>query len=92
MFQPVHWFQFANGAAIITSGEKENQILLNCFTRWCQWASFVIRVDKCVMFDVKKYSTRSIQFQPKLLIDSKLIPPVKHGESFNTLAATSIST
>ena len=29
MFQPVHWFQFAYDAVVITSGEKENQILLN---------------------------------------------------------------
>ena len=80
MLQPVHWFQFADDAAVITSGEKENQILLNCFTRWCQWASFVIRVDECVTFGVKKHSTRSTQFQPKLLIDKQLV--------LNTLAAT----
>ena len=73
MFQPVHWFQFANDAAIITSSEKENQILFNCFTRFCQWANFVMRVEK--------YSTRSMQFQPKLIIDGQLIPTVKHGES-----------
>ena len=85
MFQPVHWFQFADDAAVINSGEKENQILLNCFTRWCQWANFVIRVDKCVTFGVKKYSTRSTQFQPKLLIDKQLVPPVKNGESFKYL-------
>ena len=29
MFQPVHWFQFANDAAAVTSGEKEKQHLLN---------------------------------------------------------------
>ena len=85
MFQPVHWFQFADNAAVITSDEKENQILLNCFTRWCQWANFIIRVDKCVTFGVKKYSTRSTQFQPKLLIDKQLVPPVKNGESFKYL-------
>ena len=85
MFQPVRWFQFADDAAVITSGEKENQILLNCFTRWCQWANFVIRVDKCITFGVRKYSTRSIQFQPKLLIDKQIVPPVKNGESFKYL-------
>ena len=85
MFQPVHWFQFADDAAIIPSAEKENQILSYCFTRWCQWASFVIRVNKCATFGVKEYLTRSIQFQSKLLIDRKLIPPVKHGESFKYL-------
>ena len=92
MFQPVHWFQVAEDAAVITSGEKENQILLICFTRWCQWANFVTRVDKCVTFGVNKYSTRSTQFQPKLLIDKQLVPPVKNDDFLNTLAATSILT
>ena len=81
----MQWFQFADNAAVITSGEKENQILLNCFKRWCQWANFVIRVDKCITFGVKKYSTRSTQFQPKLLFDKQLVPPVKNGESFKYL-------
>ena len=79
--QSVHWFQSADDAAIITSGEKENHILLNCFTRWCQWANFVIRVDKCVTFGVRQYSTRYIQFQPKLLINRQLVL-VKNGEFF----------
>ena len=85
MFQPVHWCQFADDEAVITSGEKENQILFNCFTRWWQCANFVIRVDKCITFGVRKYSTRSIQFQPKLLIDTQIVPPVKNGESFKYL-------
>ena len=59
LFHPVHWFQFADDAAVITSGEKDNQLLLNCFTRWCQWAKMTIRVDKCTTFGIKKFSTRS---------------------------------
>jgi len=35
---PTHWFQFADDAAVITGLERENQILLNHFTRWCNWA------------------------------------------------------
>ena len=85
MFQPMHWFQFADDAAVVTSGEKENQLLLNCFTRWCQWANFVIRVDKCVTFGIKKYSTRSLQFQPKLFVNNQSVPVVKNGESFKYL-------
>ena len=85
MFQPVHWFQFVEDAVAISSGEKENQILPNCFTRWCQWANFVIKVDKCVTFGAKKYSTRSTQFQPQLFIDKQLFPPFKNGESFKYL-------
>ena len=32
---PTHWFQFADDAAVITSLENENQLLLNHFSRWC---------------------------------------------------------
>ena len=41
-----HWFQFADDAAVITSLEKENQILLHHFSGWCNWAGMKIRVDK----------------------------------------------
>ena len=34
---PIHWFQCADDAAVITGLENENQILLNHFTRWCVW-------------------------------------------------------
>ena len=69
----------------MTSDERENQLLLNCFTRWCQWACMQIRVDKCITFGIKKFSTRSLQFQPKLLVNSKSVPTVKNGESFKYL-------
>ena len=85
MFNPVHWCQFADDAAVITTNEKENQLLLNCFTRWCQWANMVVRVDKCSTFGVKKFSTKSLQFTPKLLINNQRIPAVKIGESFRYL-------
>ena len=45
----------------------------------------VIRVDKCVTFGIKKLSSRSLQFQPKLSINSEVVPPVKKGESFRYL-------
>ena len=35
-FIPVHWFQFANDAAVISGQEQENQILLNRFSIWCK--------------------------------------------------------
>ena len=41
-----------------------------------------IRVDKCVAFGLKKHSTRSMQFQPKLFINKEIVPSVKSGESF----------
>ena len=44
-----------------------------------------IRVDKCVAFGMKKFSTRSMQFQPKLFINKEIVPSVKSGESFRYL-------
>jgi len=34
LFHPVHRLQFADDAAVMRSGEKDNQLLLNCFTTW----------------------------------------------------------
>ena len=45
----------------------------------------VIRVDKCTTFGIKKFSSRSLQFQPKLPINSEVVPPVNNGESFKYL-------
>ena len=45
----------------------------------------IIRVDKCVTFGIKKFSSRSLQFQPKLFINTELLPVVKNGESFKYL-------
>ena len=85
LFNPIHWFQFADDAAVVTTDERENQLLLNCFTKWCQWAKMIIRVDKCVTFGIKKFSSRSLQFQPKLFINTELLPVVNSGESFRYL-------
>ena len=35
LFKPIHWFQFEDDAAAVTTDERENQLLLNCFTKWC---------------------------------------------------------
>ena len=85
LVNPVHWFQFSDDAAVVTTNEPENQLLLDCFSRWCQWSNMFIRVDKCSSFGIKKFSTRSLQFQPKVLINSALVPTVKNGESFKYL-------
>ena len=45
----------------------------------------VSSVDKFSTFGIKKFSTSSLQFQPMLLINSELIPPVKQGEPFKYL-------
>ena len=85
LYNPIHWFQFADDAAVVTTDERENQLLLNCFTKWCQWSMMRIRFDKCVAFGLKKFSTRSLQFQPKLFVNKEIVPSVKSGESFRYL-------
>ena len=82
---PIHWFQFADDATVITALENENQILLNQFTRWCNWASMIIRVDKCSTFGIKKPSTSSFQYLPKLILNNDFIPTVEIGKSFKYL-------
>ena len=82
---PLHWFQFADDAAVISGGEKENQILLNRFTIWCRWSDMIIRVDKCSTFGIKKQLTKSIQYLPKLFVNNCLVPRVEIGESFRYL-------
>ena len=82
---PIHWFQFAEDVAFISSQEKEDQILLNRFSVWCQWANMIIRVDKCSTFSIKKHSSKSIQYQPKLFINHLLVPRIEIGESFRYL-------
>ena len=84
LFKPAHWFQFADDAAV-TTNECENQLLLNCFTKWCKRSDMVISVDKCAAFGIKKFSSRSLQYEPKLFINSELVHTVKSGESFKCL-------
>ena len=82
---PIHWFQFADDAAVITGLENENQILLNHFTRWCTWANMIIRVDKCSTFGIRKSATASMQYLPKLFINQVTVPTVDIGKSFKYL-------
>ena len=62
-----------------------NQLLLNCFTRWCQWVKMTIRVEKSTTFGIKKFYTHSLQFQPSLFINHAPVPAVEQGESFRYL-------
>ena len=82
---PIHWFQFVDDAAVISSQERENQMLLNRFTIWCQWANMIIRVDKCSTFGIKKQLTKSIQYLPKLFVNNHLVPRTEMGKSFRYL-------
>ena len=45
----------------------------------------IIRVDKCVTFGIKKFSSRSLQYKPKLFINNEIVPTVKSGDSFKYL-------
>ena len=85
LLNPIHWFQFADDAAVISSQESENQHLLNRFSIWCQWSNMIIRVDKCSTFGIKKTLTKSSQYLPKLLVNNKLIPAINIGEHFQYL-------
>ncbi len=82
---PIHGFQFADDAAVISSQESENQHLLNRFSIWCQWSNMIIRVDKCSTFGIKKTLTKSVQYLPKLIINNQLIPAINTGEHFQYL-------
>ena len=64
LLNPIHWFQFADDAAVITGQESENQHLLNRFAIWCQWSDMIIRVDKCSTFGIKKALTYQINSIP----------------------------
>ena len=81
-FAPRNWFQFADDAAATTSLESENQLLLNLFSRWCNWADMLIRLDKCHSFGMKKNNTKSVQYSPKVYINNELVKSIKDGESF----------
>ena len=85
LLTPKHWLQFADDATAISGSESDNQILLNAFTRWCNWASMIIRVDKCKSFGIRKASTCSTQFQPKLFVNGERVKPVEPGGSFKYL-------
>jgi hypothetical protein len=42
-----HWLHFADDTALVTTYEEDNQTLLDVFTKWCRWAGFQVRVNKC---------------------------------------------
>jgi len=81
-FGPRNWFQFADDAAATTSLESENQLLVNLFSRWCNWADMLIRPDKCHTFGMRKSNTKSIQYSPKVYINNVLVKSLKKEESF----------
>ena len=85
LLRPIHWFQFADDAAIATGQEYETQVLLNTFTAWCTWSSMIIRVDKYHTFGMAKKETLSVQTHPKLFVNNEQIPALKKMKSFKYL-------
>ena len=59
-----NWFQFADDTVKVSSSDDDNQLMRNAFTKWCSWADFIIRLDKCHTFGIKKSSTKSYQYNP----------------------------
>ena len=47
LYIPAPLFQFDDDLAITTSTEKDNQLFLNVFNKWCNWPCLIIYVDKC---------------------------------------------
>jgi hypothetical protein len=50
-----------------------------------QYDNTLIRVDKGSSFGIRKRSSKSIQYQPKLFVNNQLIPRIELGESFRYL-------
>ena len=82
---PMNWLQFADDTSIITALESDNQLLLNLFTKWCVWADFLIRIDKCSTFGIKKITTASVQYLPYVTTLNERIPPIEIDKSFKYL-------
>ena len=80
-----NWYQFADDAVILTGEQDENQLLLNAFTRWTEWATMIIRVDECRTFGIRKESSVMAQYSPKLVINGGYIPPVEKNQGFTYL-------
>ena len=78
-------FKFADDTAIVTALEQDNQLLCNAFTKWSSWADLSIRVEKCHTFGIKKSSTASVQYQPRILVNNKPIPPTDIDDNFTYL-------
>ena len=64
---PRHWFQFTDDSALVTSTEEDSQALLNVFTKWCKWTGLKICPRKCKIFAMRRFGTRSVQFNPYLV-------------------------
>ena len=55
----INLFQFADDATVVTTSERGNKLLLNCFTKWFNWSDMIIRVVKCDIWDQEVFFTIS---------------------------------
>ena len=70
---PHQWFQFGNVLAITAPIEKDNHILLNVFTKCCNWAGLIISREKCSTFGFKKNGNSSIH----LKVNNEVTAPIR---------------
>ena len=72
----------------MTALESDNQLLVNVFSKWSQWADLKVRVDRCHVFSMKEEKTEAKQYLPKIIINRERIPPVEMEKSFDYLGKT----
>ena len=73
MLNHVHWFQFADDVAVITSQLRFRvPTSLNCFSVWCQWSDMILAKTSCPFSSCQNF-------------DHRLIPTINIGESFQYL-------
>ena len=81
---PHQWFQFGNVLAITAPIEKDNHILLNVFTKCCNWAGLIISREKCSTFGFKKNDNSSTH----LKVNNEVTAPIRLNETFTYLGET----
>ena len=74
---PHYWLQFVDDTALATATQEDIKALLNVFSKWCQWANFLICISKCKCFGIKENGKQSSQFRPYLKVGNEMIPVVK---------------
>ena len=70
--------------AITAPIEKDNHILLNVFTKCCNWAGLIISREKCSTFGFKKNDNSSIH----LKVNNEVTAPIRLNETFTYLGET----
>ena len=91
LFNPIHWFQFADDAAVVTTDERENQLLLNCFTKLCQRTNMVIILSlNASRLESKHFLPALFNFNPSFLSTPHFCQLLKMVNHLNISVASSI--